>query len=66
MALGGKPLIRAFHPFLPEVSAAHSAGADTWQALTLTFTPSFDGEVDVFVANRDSNKYAWFSDPVVA
>ena len=68
-AAGSEPLIRlAGTPYLSitEQVATHSAGANTWQQLTVTATPAFDVVLRLYLCNRDAAASAWFSAPTVS
>lgn len=65
-ASGSTPKLLLKHKDITTQMVAHSAGANTWQALTATITPTFDGVIDVVLASCDPLKNAWFSDPAVS
>ena len=65
-ASGKEPQIRLQHKDITTQTATHSAGANTWEELSVSVTPTFDGVIDVVLVSRDHIKNAWFSDPVVS
>jgi len=65
-ASGKEPQIRLQHKDITTQTATHSAGANTWQELSVSVTPTFDGVIDVVLVSRDHIKNVWFSDPVVS
>lgn len=66
VASGKEPQIRLQHKDITTQTATHSAGANTWQELSVSVTPTFDGVIDVVLVSRDHIKNVWFSDPVVS
>ena len=46
-------------------SDTHSAGANVWEQLYITFETEYDGVLNINLINRDSAHNAWFSDPSV-
>jgi len=63
---GSEPQIRLQHKDITTQVSTHSAGLDTWQQLSVTVTPAFDGVLDVILASRDPLANVWFSDPAVS
>jgi len=66
VASGKEPQIRLQHKDITTQTATHSAGANTWEELSVSVTPTFDGVIDVVLTSRDHIKNAWFSDPSVS
>lgn len=46
-------------------TATHSAGADTWETLTVSATPGRNGVLTCYLVNRDDTHITYFSDPTV-
>ena len=63
---GSEPQIRLQHKDITTQTSTHSAGLNTWEQLSVSVTPTFDGVLDVILSSRDPLVNAWFSDPAVA
>ena len=63
---GMEPMLVMSGNDISEVIDTHSAGSNTWEQLSVNITPPVDDVINISLIARDSNKYAWFSDPTVS
>ena len=64
--VGMEPMLVMSGNDILEGTDTHSAGANTWEQLSVNITPPVDDVINISLIARDSSKNAWFSDPTIA